>query len=51
MDFRKKIEEKGLKQKWIAEKLDVSETLLSLFLSDDRSLPEAKKEALKEILA
>ncbi|MCH7826996.1 MAG: hypothetical protein IIC75_03310 [Bacteroidetes bacterium] len=51
MNYQERITEKGLKQSWIAKKLDISQTLLSFYLSGDRVIPEARKEKLKEILA
>lgn len=51
MDFKKAIKDKGLKQKFLAEKLEISEGLFSYYLSGDRSMPEDLKIKLKEILS
>lgn len=50
MDFKEKIKEKGLKQTWIAEKLDLSDALFSFYLSGDRTMPEQIRRRLVEIL-
>lgn len=50
MDFRKRIKEKGLKIIWIADKLGISQPLLSMYLSGDRNMNEEMEEKLKEIL-
>jgi len=50
MNFKDKIEEKGLKQTWIAKKLFLSDALLSFYLSGDRTMPEEVKKKLEEIL-
>ena len=50
MDFRKRIKEKGLKIIWIAEKLGISQPLLSMYLSGDRNMSEETEDRLKEIL-
>lgn len=50
MDFRKRIKEKGLKIIWIADKLGISQPLLSMYLSGDRNMSEDTEERLKEIL-
>ena len=48
--LKKKIEEKGLKIKWIAEKVGVSPTLLSMYLSEVRNIPGNIKEKIEELL-
>lgn len=50
MDFRKRIKEKGLKIIWIAEKLGISQPLLSMYLNGDRNMSKEIEEKLKEIL-
>ena len=51
MNYQVKIDEKGLKKSWIAKKLEISQTLLSFYLSGERSIPEDRKRKLHEILA
>lgn len=50
MDFKKKIKEKGLKQRWIADQIGISPQMLSMFLNNDRSIPEEKEKMLKGLL-
>lgn len=50
MNFKDKIEEKGLKQTWIAKKLELSDALFSFYLSGDRTMPDEVKKKLEEIL-
>lgn len=45
-ELKKKIEEKGLKIKWVADTVGVSPTLLSMYLSGNRNMP---KKVLKKI--
>lgn len=51
MDFKERIKERGLKQNWIAKKIGISETMLSLFLSGERNLSQAKEQSLNELLS
>jgi len=50
MDFKEKIKQKGIKQKWIANKLNLSDGLFSFYLSGDRTMPEDVKKKLEDIL-
>lgn len=50
MNYKEKIQEKGLKQSWIADKLDISSAMLSLFLSGERNLDSEKENKLKVLL-
>ena len=50
MNFQEKIKEKGLKKSWVAEKLGISSTLLSFYLTGVRQIPEDRIKELKEIL-
>jgi len=51
MDYKSKITERGLKSKWIAAKIGISETLFSYYITGVRSMPEHVQRKLKEILA
>ena len=51
MDYKKSIQNKGLKQNWLAKKLGVSESLLSMFLKGNRNLSPEKESMLKGILS
>ena len=51
MDFKKRIDERGLKKSWIAKKMGISQTLLSFYLNNDRPIPEDRKNHLTQILA
>jgi transcriptional regulator with XRE-family HTH domain len=50
LNYRKIIDQKGLKHKYIAEKIGVSKAMLSLFLSGQRNLSQEKKMKLNKIL-
>lgn len=50
MDYKKRIKTKGLKIVWLAEKIEVSQPLLSLFLMGKRTLPDQKEKKLKQLL-
>jgi len=50
MDFKEKIKQKGIKQKWIANKLNLSDGLFSFYLSGDRTMPDDVKKKLEDIL-
>lgn len=50
MDFKKKIEEKGLNKSWLARKLGIAQSTFSMYLSGDRTMPENVKKELKIIL-
>ncbi len=50
MNFKEKIKQKGIKQKWIANKLNLSDGLFSFYLSGDRTMPEDVKKKLEDIL-
>lgn len=51
MNIKKKIENRGLKQKWVAEKIGVSEAMLSLYLSGERNLSIEKEKMLVGLLS
>lgn len=48
--YRNKIKEKGLKQKWVAKKLGVSQTMLSYYLNETRPIPDNLETELKILL-
>lgn len=50
MDFNKVIKEKGLKKRWIATKIGISNVVLSYYLNGTRPIPETVEKKLKEIL-
>ena len=50
MNYKQQIKDKGLKQSWIAEKLGISDAMLSLFLSGERNFDLDKENELKKIL-
>ncbi len=51
MDFNTKIQEKGLKKMWIADKLGISNVMLSYYLNDTRPMPEDIKYKLEGLLS
>lgn len=50
MDFKRKIQKKGLKIIWIADKLNISQPLLSMYLSGNRNMPIRIEKKLRKIL-
>jgi predicted XRE-type DNA-binding protein len=48
--IKKAIEDQGIKQKWIAGKLSVSEPTITLFLKGERSMSQAKINTLTKLL-
>lgn len=48
--LKKAIEEKGLKIKWVADKVGVSPTLLSMYLSGVRNMPDSIREEIEELI-
>ena len=46
--LNKRIKESGLKKKWLAEKVGVSDVLLSYYLNGTRDMPEPVERVLKE---
>lgn len=50
MNYKKRIKERGLKIIWIADKLGISQPLLSMYLSGDRTMSEEIESKLKDIL-
>lgn len=50
MDLKEKIKDKGIKISWIAEKVGISQPLLSMYLNKDRKFPVEVEEKVKAIL-
>lgn len=48
--MKQKIKDRGLKISWIAEKIGISQPLLSMYLNGDRDMPEHIKDKINEIL-
>ena len=46
--INERIRESGLKKKWLAEKCNISNVLLSYYLNGDRDMPEHIYSKLKE---
>jgi plasmid maintenance system antidote protein VapI len=49
-EIKNKIEEKGLKHRWIANKLDIHYTALSQYLNDFRPMPDDVKVRLLKVI-
>ena len=45
-----KLDKWGIKHTWFADKLGVSKALLSLWLSNERQMPDEKNEQAEKIL-
>ncbi|WP_160327366.1 helix-turn-helix domain-containing protein [Paenibacillus naphthalenovorans] len=50
MDYQKIIKQKGLKQKWIAEKLGVSSAMISMYISGKSGMSSEKIKKLNRLL-
>lgn len=50
MEYKEKIKSRGLKQKFLAEKLNISEPRLSQYLKGKRSMPYEISKQLDELL-
>lgn len=50
MDYKARIREKGLRKNWIAEKLGISNTLLSFYIHGTYPIPEDRQRELEKIL-
>lgn len=50
MDFKKKIEEKGLNKSWLARKLNIKQSTFASYISGARTMPLDVEEKLKEAL-
>jgi len=51
MELRNQIQEKGLKFNWVAEKVGVSKTMFSFYMTGTRTMPTDVKKKVKELLA
>lgn len=49
-ELKAAVKEKGLKQRWIAEKLKVSDTLVSQWIKGDREISSGHKIELSKLL-
>jgi predicted transcriptional regulator len=50
IELKSLIAESGLKNKWIAKKLDIHHTALSQYLNDFRPMPEEVKKGIIKII-
>ena len=50
MNLSEKIKSKGLKISWIADRLGISQPMLSMMLRGQRDISEERLKQLKEIL-
>jgi transcriptional regulator with XRE-family HTH domain len=50
MNYRELIEQSGYKHKFVAQKIGVSKTMLSLFLSGSKNLSLEKRIKLNQLL-
>lgn len=50
MDYKAKINDKGLKHWWVAKQIGIHPVLLSYYLNKVRAMPEDVNIRLKEIL-
>lgn len=48
--YKQLIKQKGLKMNWIADQLCISHSALSLYLSEQRTMPTEVELKLKDIL-
>ena len=50
MNYKKEIKARGLKISWLAEKIGVSQPMLSLFLQGKRGMRYEREAHLKQLL-
>ena len=50
MSYKEKIKNKGLKIVWLADKVGVSQPLLSMYLNGNRNMPKEVESKLKKLL-
>ncbi len=48
--LKQKIKDKGLKIVWIAEKIGISQPLLSMYLNGTRQMPEEIKRSIEKLI-
>lgn len=51
MDFKKTIKDKGLKIVWLADKVGISQPLMSMYLNDTRNMPLDVEGKLTKLLS
>lgn len=51
MSLKEQIRDRGIKISWIAQKVGVSQPLLSMYLNGDRSFPDEIKKQIKQLLS
>jgi transcriptional regulator with XRE-family HTH domain len=51
MDFQKEIRDRGMKQKFFAEKVGIREQELSMYLKGTRTMPENVEKALEKAVS
>ena len=49
-EIKSYLEENGIKHVWLAERLNISESYLSLILSEAREMPEWWESRVREVL-
>ena len=49
-EIKQQIQDLGIKQIWLAEKLEVSPAIFNYWLQETRPIPEEKKRELKAII-
>jgi plasmid maintenance system antidote protein VapI len=50
MDLKERIQSKGLKQKWIAEQIDVNPITLNAYLNGERNMPQDVSDKIKKLI-
>lgn len=50
-DLKKRIKESGLKQRFIAEKLGIGESHLTMMLNEKATMPESIRNEINQLLA
>lgn len=51
MDFKKEIDHRGLKIKWVAEVIECNYASLKVYLSDKSKMPQKVEDKLKELFS
>ncbi len=50
MDYNEEIKKRGLKKRWIAEQLGISNVMFSFYITKTRPMPEEVRKELEAIL-
>lgn len=50
-DLKKKIKESGLKQKFIADRVGIGESHLTMMLNNNATMPESVRNAINDLLS